>query len=151
MKYIILSLISVFAFSAQAKGIGQAGCGLGNQILGSEPGAIQIVGATTNGFYGNQTFGITSGTSNCVDGAMGAALENFIEANQVALNNDISRGNGETVATMNRMLSCANGDVANRALKNSYEQISSQKTAGEMATVIKQTLRQEPKAGCQSV
>lgn len=140
----------MFAFSAQAK-IGQAGCGLGNQLLGSEPGAIQIVGATTNGFYGNQTFGITSGTSNCVDGSMGAALENFIEANQVALSNDISRGNGETVTTMNRMLSCANENVANKALKGSYEKISTQKTAGEMAEVIKQTLRQEPTAGCSAV
>lgn len=148
MKYIILSLISVFAFSAQAKNIGQAGCGLGNQILGADPGAMQIVAATSNGFYGNQTSGITSGTSNCLDSSVSASLENFIEANQVALSNDISRGNGETVATMNRILSCANGDVASRALKNSYEQISSQKTAGEMASVIKQTLRQEPKAGC---
>lgn len=117
MKYLFLLLITVFTLNAQAKKIGQAGCGLGNQILGAEPGAIQIVAVTSNSFYGNQTSGITSGTSNCVDSSISAALETFVEANQVALNNDISRGHGETVTTMNRMLSCANDKMGNSSAK----------------------------------
>src|SRR6266545_2071443 len=44
---------------------GLAGCGLGSMLIGSKPGIVQIFAATTNGSFGTQTFGITSGTSNC--------------------------------------------------------------------------------------
>ena len=41
----------------------------------------QVLGATTNGTSGNQTFGMTSGTSNReLDGAGGQAQAVFIEA-----------------------------------------------------------------------
>jgi hypothetical protein len=148
MKLLFFTFVSLFAFNAFAGKIGQAGCGLGNQILGSEPGAIQIVAATSNGIYGNQTSGITSGTSNCLDTNVGAAVEVFVEENKVALSNDISRGQGETVAVLNRMLSCANEKVAAKALQGSFEQISEQKSSEEMTQVIRQTLRQTPQAGC---
>src|SRR3954469_2639303 len=50
---------------------GMAGCGLGSLIFGpvNSPGA-QILAATTNSTFGSQTFGITSGTSNCVSGGV---------------------------------------------------------------------------------
>ena len=44
---------------------GTAGCGLGSMIFGDQKGAIQILAATTNSIFGTQTFGITTGTSNC--------------------------------------------------------------------------------------
>ncbi|MCB9072356.1 MAG: DUF3015 family protein [Bdellovibrionaceae bacterium] len=148
MKYIIFTLISVLAASAHAKKIGQAGCGLGNQLIGAEPGVMQIVAATSNGICTNQTSGITSGTSNCLDSAIDVALVDFVEENQVALKNDMSRGQGETVSTMSNMLSCANEKVAGEALKQSFEQITSQQTPEAMAQSIRQTLSQTPLAGC---
>lgn len=147
MKHLIIALLALGSISAQAA-VGQAGCGLGNQLLGNEPGFIQVFAATLNGTSGNQTFGITSGTSNCMDSKGNAAVEAFVEANQVALNNDISRGSGETVSTLSSMLSCANGKVAAQALQSSYENISAQKSAPAMTETIKRTLRAAPQAGC---
>lgn len=147
MKYLVISLLALGSINAAAA-VGQAGCGLGNQILGNEPGFMQVVAATSNGFSGSQTFGITSGTSNCLDSRGNAAVEAFVEANQVALNNDISRGSGETVSTLSNMLSCANGNVAAKALQTSFDEISSQKSAPAMTESIKRTLRSAPQAGC---
>ncbi len=148
MKHLIFSVILFGSFGAFAQTIGQAGCGLGNQILGAEPGPTQIIAATSNGIYGNQTSGITSGTSNCVDTNVKAALENFVEANQIALNNDISRGQGETVSTLSHMLSCANHNVASQALQANYAEISQEESASAMTAKIVETLRQSPVAGC---
>src|SRR5262245_22752963 len=67
-------------------GYGAAGCGLGSVFFGSKPGFIQVLAATTNGTSGNQTFGITSGTSNCDTGSGGSASAKvFIAANREAL------------------------------------------------------------------
>ncbi len=52
---------------ASAAPYGTAGCGLGSIVIGSKPGMMQIFAATTNGTSASQSFGITSGTSNCVD------------------------------------------------------------------------------------
>src|SRR3954469_775685 len=74
---------------------GLAGCGLGSMVFGDQKGSIQILAATTNSTFGSQTFGITSGTSNCVDsgpGTSGARI--FIEGNREALAKDAARGSG---------------------------------------------------------
>ena len=89
-----------------AGGYGSAGCGLGSAIFGPGHGFSQVFAATTNGTFGSQTFGITSGTSNC-GGSGYASLPAFAEANRVALANDIARGNGETLAGLSEKLNCA--------------------------------------------
>lgn len=150
MKYLVFTVLAFASYNSFAN-IGQAGCGLGNNILGSEPGFTQVFAGTTNGTSGNQTFGISSGTSGCVGGNSNAAVEAFVEANQIALNNDISRGSGETVATLNSMLSCANSNAAAKALQGSYEEISSQKSPADMTATIKKVLRSAPVAGCNEV
>ena len=61
---LVLSLVS-FSGSAFAAGYGDAGCGLGSIVFGSEQGGVQVLAATTNGTFYSQTFGITTGTSNC--------------------------------------------------------------------------------------
>ena len=52
---------------------GPAGCGLGSIVMGSKPGFMQVFAASTNGCSGSQTFGITTGTSNCKDAPSGEA------------------------------------------------------------------------------
>ena len=42
------------------------GCGLGTMVFAGQSGPIfKVLGATTNGTFGNQTFGITTGTQGC--------------------------------------------------------------------------------------
>lgn len=91
-------------FSGQ--GYGAAGCGLGSIVFGPKPGPIQIAAATLNMIALNQTFGITTGTSNCdiPESAYPAAA--FIEANKETLAKELSRGEGESVLGLASLLKC---------------------------------------------
>src|SRR5882672_4493787 len=46
-----------------------AGCGLGYLLLSNKDNdkVTQVLGSTTNGTFGTQTFGISSGTSGCTE------------------------------------------------------------------------------------
>ena len=84
----------------------------------------QVLAATTNG-TGVQTIGITLGTSNCDSPAplkVGQA-EAYVEANKVALANDIARGNGETIVGLSKVYGCANSMEFGQALKSKYSTI----------------------------
>ncbi len=108
MKRIMtFTLLSMLPMLALAKGGNHtmAGCGLGYLLLSNsdESKAMQILGATTNGTVGNQTFGITSGTSGCTeDGAvkLARATEVFVEVNLAEVRRDIAAGHGEYVNTL---------------------------------------------------
>lgn len=112
------------ASSLKGNGVyGTAGCGLGSLAFGNQEGGVQVLAATLNG-TGIQTFGITSGTSNCGRGLFAKAeVNSFIESNAVALENDIARGQGETLSTLNNMLGCDAG--FNATLQQNYKSIYS--------------------------
>src|SRR3989304_920046 len=82
---------------------GAAGCGLGSMVFGNEKGPVQVLAATTNGTFGSQTFGITTGTSNCAKSAKFAGadrLNEFVAANMDNLAKDIAMGHGESLDTL---------------------------------------------------
>lgn len=128
MKKLILgfaatALISTSAFAANYQA---QGCGLGSTIWTDGSNLVhQVLGATTNGISGNNTFGMTSGTSNCELESGGMAQAVFIEANKVALANDIARGQGDTLASLTRMYGCENVETVAPVLQSNYEQIFS--------------------------
>lgn len=148
----------LFAGSAAAaegglKGTGQygpAGCGLGSMIFGNQPGAVQILAATTNGTFGSQTFGITSGTSNCGGGLIAQSTRNFVEANREALAKDMSRGQGETIGALTFMAGCKSSSDVGARLQSSFSTIipSEQATADEIAERLLQTLKADQSLGC---
>jgi hypothetical protein len=77
-----------------------AGCGLGYLLLSNKDNTkvTQVLGGTTNGTFGSQTFGISSGTSGCTeDGAVKFAkeTETFVAVNYAQLQRDIAAGQGE--------------------------------------------------------
>lgn len=79
-------------------GYGVAGCGVGSMVF-KENDATQILAATTNATF-IQTFAMTFGTSNCGSAAKLVSkerVENYVAANENALKNEISRGNGEAL------------------------------------------------------
>lgn len=99
--------VSLASSQAHAQAYGTAGCGLGSIVFGAKPGIIQVLAATTNGTFSNQTFGITSGTSNCVDAAPSmVGTRTFIQANREALAKDIARGQGETIKNLSTLAGC---------------------------------------------
>jgi hypothetical protein len=100
---------------------GSAGCGVGSLIFGDQPGLVQVLAATTNGILGNQTFGITTGTLNCGEAAVGrSGASLFIEANKEALAKDVSRGSGETISTLSHLAGCKDAAAVGETLKANF-------------------------------
>ncbi|MBC7662029.1 MAG: DUF3015 family protein [Chitinophagaceae bacterium] len=87
---------------------GMAGCGLGSLLVKSND-TVQILAATLNGTSANQTFGITSGTSNCLPANKAAALEqqqHFVRENLENLRRDMVKGDGEYLKGYAEVLGC---------------------------------------------
>jgi hypothetical protein len=126
----LVATICLPATGAMAQGYGMAGCGLGSLVFGNKPGFVQAFAATTNGTFGSQTFGITTGTSNC-ESKKGAAAEeeggkeeggkkekkkkkgasiieqtNFVTANLESLRKESAQGGGETVSALSSAVGC---------------------------------------------
>jgi len=124
-KLLFILAVATMTSSAFAAQYGSAGCGLGSLIFqGDQTWWKQVLAATTNG-TGVQTIGITLGTSNCDSPSplkVGQA-EAFVEANKVALNNDIARGNGETIVGLSKVYGCTNAAGFGQALKSNYSSI----------------------------
>ena len=96
---IIATVFSIgFAASAQAE---STGCGLGTMLFDGNKGvAPNVLAVTTNGLsFGNQTFGISSGTLGCEKNdtvkSKAGKLFAFANDNLDKLAFDASRGNGE--------------------------------------------------------
>ncbi len=96
----VLCLVS----AASAVDPKNTGCGLGSMAWEGQNGLMsQTAAATTNGTSGNQTFGITSGTSNCEQYktfTMNEKLNPFVADNLDSLAKDIAKGEGEYLDTM---------------------------------------------------
>lgn len=83
------------------------GCGLGKLAWGDYKNqkniAPQVLMATTNGTFGSQTFGISSGTSGCTnDGQIMSESKTimFAEMNFENLSQEMAQGQGEHLASM---------------------------------------------------
>ena len=106
-KVLMASLSAAFLLaSANAHAIDSTGCGLGSMAWRGQSGiAPQVLAATTNGLFFNQTFGITFGTSGCdpngrVTGGTGRMVLAFMENNMEQYALDASAGRGETIDTL---------------------------------------------------
>ena len=108
MKKLYASLMigAALLASAPAHAVDSTGCGLGSMAWrGSRGRAPQILAATTNGIFGTQTFGISSGTSGCdpngrVTGGTGKMALAFLENNMEQFAMDAAAGRGETIDTL---------------------------------------------------
>lgn len=110
-----LLLTSTMSFAVAPGG---PNCGWGNLLLeGSSGTASHVIAATTNGTYGNATFGMTSGTNGCntsgrltYSGQQLAAIPGFMEA----VAQDMAKGEGEALDAL--ALSYEIQDQADRAV-----------------------------------
>jgi hypothetical protein len=103
-------VVSVVLMAGAFSGVGWAvdqkntGCGFGSMIFEGQNGLVsQTFAVTTNGTFGNQTFGITSGTSNCEQYSTftyNKKLNTFVADNMDNLAGDIARGQGEYLNTL---------------------------------------------------
>ena len=90
------------------------GCGLGTQIWTGPKGVgPKVLGATTNGTLGNQTFGISSGTLGCRQGGTvtaDAKVQLFTSGNLERLARDMAHGDGETLDAFAALLGIRDED-----------------------------------------
>ena len=121
MKKIILASVAfatVCAFAGAASAHDSTGCGLGSMAWRGQSGpAAQVLAVTTNGLFGSQTFGITSGTSGCdpngrITGGTQKMFFTFLENNMEQYALDASKGEGETLMTIAGILGVSSEQVA---------------------------------------
>jgi hypothetical protein len=109
-------LVVTFAGASFAAPKENVGCGLGYIAFKGKDGLLsQTFAATTNGTFGNQTFGITSGTLECEQYSTFAAnekLNKFVSDNMDNLAVDIARGQGEYLNTLAVLLEVPEGERA---------------------------------------
>lgn len=129
---------------------GAAGCGLGSVIFGRQEGIVQVFAATTNGTSNSQTFGITSGTSNCATGDGEDTAKVFIEGNREALAKDIARGNGETVVSLASLAGCSDANAVGASLQKNFSTIFPNESVSteQVSETILGTLRSDAALAC---
>ncbi len=120
---------------------GVAGCGLGTYVFKDHQSKIQmILGATTNGTSGNQTFGISTGTSNCeiADGkwAQFSEADSFVAANYDRLQRDTAAGEGESLQALSQLMGCQSGAPLGAVAKRNYDRIFTGTTARNAPAVV---------------
>lgn len=102
---VVVAVTCMLAGAALAAGEARmnTGCGLGYMLFKNNADnsiVLQSLQATTNGIFGNQTFGITSGTSECKQPknfVSNERMNEFVLANMDNLAKDIAMGKGETL------------------------------------------------------
>ncbi len=149
-KFLMLGMmflaIAGFSNSAFAAGYGDAGCGLGSMVFGTEQGGVQVLAATTNG-TGIQTFGITTGTSNCSPEGLvmlDKEREVFAQKNYSSLVKEMAVGEGENLETLAGLFGCSqdtHNDFGTLVQDNFGSIVKSETTSSnEMLTHLKSQL-----------
>ena len=116
-RFVVAGLALAFAVTVMLPGVSYSagynentGCGLGNQLfkeIGQDSILFQILAVTTNGIFGNQTFGITSGTLGCKKPTKvveNEKVEKFVADNMDSLAQDMAMGRGESLDTLAELM-----------------------------------------------
>ena len=149
-KLAVVALMVAFSVGAMAAGENNTGsCGWGAKLFDGQRGiAPQVLAATTNGTSGNQTFGITTGTSGCTqDGVVKSSWKTamFIDANANKLARDMSVGGGETLETLASLIGVQPGDKALffQTTKENFANIfpASNVTSGEIRLALRDVMQ----------
>jgi len=147
-KLMVIALLGMIPVGAMAANNNIGSCGWGSKLMDGQSGiGPQVLGATTNGTSGNQTFGITSGTSGCTqDGVVNSSWKTamFIDGNKSKLARDMSTGSGETLESLANLIGVQEQDKAAffRATKDNFARIfpSEDPTTDQVVASLKQVL-----------
>ena len=123
----IIGLMAAVGLTASVYANENTGCGLGSLIIKNQNTVVlQVLAATTNGTSGNQTFGITSGTSNCdkpSNFVSNDKLNKFVSENMDELAMDISAGQGETLTTVAKLMNVEDTKAFSSKLQANFTNI----------------------------
>lgn len=147
-KLAVVALMMSLPVGAMAANENVGGCGWGSKLMDGNRGiAPQVLAVTTNGTLGNQTFGISSGTSGCTqDGVVKSAWKTamFIDGNKTKLARDMSTGSGETLESLAKLIGIQDQHKAAffQATKDNFSRIfaSDSPTTDQVVASLKQVL-----------
>ena len=143
----VAAVAAVFPLSALADNVGS--CGWGSKLFDGQAGmAPQVLAMTTNGFLGNNTFGVTFGTSGCTqDGTVKSTWKTalFIDGNKEQLARDMSVGSGETLDSLAHLMGVEEQDrgAFNRVAKENLWKIFSADATADIMANFRQVLAQD--------
>jgi len=153
-RQLIFGLVAGALFAATAaQAVGNhtmAGCGIGYLLFGksSNEKGSQILASLTNNIIGDQTFGITSGTSGCTEDELLKINEVFAAVNLNNLAEEMAKGSGEYVTAFASLLGA---DETTRPIllsffQENYEQLfpSEETTTIEMLHALELALAEHP-------
>jgi Protein of unknown function (DUF3015) len=127
MMVCALTILPAAALAAGENNVGS--CGWGTKLFDGQSGlGPQIFAATTNGTLGNQTFGMSTGSSGCTaDGTVRSNWKTamFIDGNKERLARDMSRGSGESLDSLAQLLGVSESHKGHffRVAKANFERI----------------------------
>ena len=116
--------LSAVAYAGGPSNNQDIGCGWGTYLFGDK--IPLILGATTNGCSGNQTFGISSETMGCT--SKGGWVRNekkqavFAEINLQKLSKEMAQGGGEYLGAFATLMGCQD-----QAAKQAFFKLTQQK------------------------
>jgi len=147
-----LLAVALLAGSGFAMADQDVGCGLGTMIFAGQSGLIpKVFAATTNGTFGNQTFGITTGTLGCEqDGVISsrAKLSMYTGSNIENLARDMSVGHGDSLNVVADLMGIQGQDKDHffAATKANFGKIFApeNQTAGQILAALHQVMVQDP-------
>lgn len=137
------------AVSSSAFAVGDAGCGLGHLAWGGKNGKLaQILAVTTNGTFGSQTFGITTGTSGCTASGLvrvDREQEYFANVNRDALSVEMARGEGDNLVAFAALMGCTDVRGFAAFTQSKYETLfpSANTTGAEMLGALKSEMAKD--------
>jgi len=151
-RTVLFAAIGLLVSSGMALADPDIGCGWGTMLWEGQAGVPQkVFGATTNGSFGSQTFGISSGTAGCKRSGVikvDARTTMFAGANMDRLSHDMAAGQGETLDTLALLLGIADADKPAffQMTKTNFAGIfsSDRITAGEMLGNISRLMASDP-------
>lgn len=150
-KKFLAAIVTAITFAASNAYAENTGCGWGTMLFEGDSGkGNEILAVTTNGTLGNQTFGITSGTGGCDEGATiaSAEIQVFASANMNKLARDMAVGEGETLGSLADLMKIAEADKAKffTLTKTNFDKIypSEDVTTGEMLSALQDVMAKEP-------
>jgi len=147
-KLLLVSAVMLAPLSSAFAVDNIGGCGWGSKLFSGQKGIVpQVLAVTTNGTSGNQTFGITTGTSGCTqDGVVKSNWKTamFIGNNMNKLARDMSVGNGEALDSLASLMNVSEQDRAeiNSTLQAQFssvfssEEIQSEEVAANLRQVL---------------
>lgn len=143
----LIVFVPVSAFAAGGSNVGS--CGWGSKLFNGQSGpASQVMAVTTNGTSGNQTFGISSGTSGCTQN--GVVHSNwktamFIRNNKEKLARDMSTGQGEALDSLAQLIGVSAQDkpIFDRVARENFSKVfaSPDVTAQQIMASIHQVMQ----------